>query len=67
MHTGILNLFCPICGKRFRYDQNIPLEFYHDREFGIICSRPCFLAGQTKYAEMILGNDEAPDDGVTPG
>ncbi len=58
MHTGILNLFCPICGAVFRWDQNKPSPCWHHKEFGVLCSKNCHEAAELKYAKMILGKDE---------
>lgn len=55
---GILNLFCPICGHSFRYDQDKPGPYAHHSEFGILCGRQCLDIAQEKYAKMILGHDE---------
>jgi hypothetical protein len=58
MHTGIINLFCPICGWVFRWDQNKPAVQLHHKTFGVVCSKECHEAAEMKYAKMILGKDE---------
>jgi hypothetical protein len=58
MHTGIVNLFCPVCGTAIRYDQNKPRLFMHHKEFGVVCGKECHDAAEVKYALMVLGRDE---------
>ena len=58
MRLGVLILYCPICGKRIRYDQSVPSSTYRHAKFGIICGKQCFDAAEMKYARMILGKDD---------
>lgn len=57
MRFGILNLFCPICGEVFRYDQS-KCSFYHHKKFGVLHSKECFDAAELKYVRMVLGKDD---------
>lgn len=58
MHWGILNLFCPMCGKSIRYDGNKVTGTMQHKRFGTLCSKPCFDTAEMKYARMILGKDD---------
>ena len=56
MRFGFINLFCPLCGNVFRYNET--KGTYHHSEWGVICSKKCFDDGELKYARMILGKDD---------
>jgi hypothetical protein len=58
MHTGVVKLFCPICGKVIIHDENKARETVSHCEFGIVCNRVCLISADTKYTKMILGKDE---------
>lgn len=54
-----IHVFCPVCGQAIIYDMYAPnSSLYHHKEFGLVCSRGCFLKAELKYAAMILGKDE---------
>jgi hypothetical protein len=58
MRFGVLNLFCPMCGLKFRYDQGKPSGVCHHSEFGLLCSKICLDTAELKYARMILGKSD---------
>jgi hypothetical protein len=56
---GTVNLYCPICGIRFRWgNKNATHGTYYHRHWGVVCSRACREEGEMKYARMILHKDE---------
>ena len=66
MTWGIVSLFCPVCGVRFRL--NAPGCFApYQKTFGYCCSRECFTAAEMKYARMILGKDDEVPSNVERG
>lgn len=66
MKWGIVNLFCPMCGKRIEYNGNKPSPTYHSREWGRLCSLACYELGNLKYARMILGHNDPLVDANLP-
>lgn len=58
MRWGILNLFCPICGVLFQWNQNVIRDTHRHKELGVVCSKKCLEKAELKYARMILGKDD---------
>lgn len=56
MRFGRIKLFCPICGRDFYLPD--AKGTYHMEEWGHVCSRECYDAGEMKYVRMIMGKDE---------
>lgn len=59
MRSGVIKLFCPICGAPIGYNGSSAGQtiMYH-REFGIVCTKQCHVEAEMKYARMILGKDD---------
>lgn len=60
---GELNLFCAVCGCRFRYSGRSSTIRSHHQKFGVLCSMECLKEAELKYARLVLGKSEPETEG----